>query len=115
MQTSAPSDVFATQDGHVLIHTVGDGLFKRWAAMIGQPELAQDPDYQGDQNRGDKRDELCAMMQQWCADKPTDEVLSALDAAGVPSWACHEFAIRTGKSTGCGYVFFQICARAEYG
>lgn len=85
VQTSAPSDVFKTQDGHVLIHTVGDGLFKRWAAMIGQPELAQDPDYQGDQNRGDKRDELCAMMQQWCADKPTDEVLSALDAAGVPA------------------------------
>ncbi|MFN3592858.1 MAG: CoA transferase, partial [Thermaurantiacus sp.] len=27
VQTSAPSDLFATRDGHVLIHVVGDGLF----------------------------------------------------------------------------------------
>ena len=85
VQTSAPSDVFAVKDGHILVHTVGDGLFKRWAAMTGRAELADDPRYQGDQARGDRRDELCGLMASWCADKTKAEALAALEAAGVPS------------------------------
>ncbi|MEM9618971.1 MAG: CoA transferase [Pseudomonadota bacterium] len=85
VQTSAPSDVFKTHDGHILVHTVGDGLFRRWAAMIGKPDLADHPDYQGDQARGDHRDALCEMMAEWCADKTTSEALTALEKAGVPS------------------------------
>jgi len=85
VQTSAPSDVFPVRDGHILVHTVGDGLFRRWAAMVGRPDLADDPRYQGDQARGDHRDALCAVMADWCADKTQGEALAALEAAGVPS------------------------------
>jgi len=84
VQTSAPSDVFATKDGHVLTHVVGDGLFARWAKLIGAPELIDDPRYQGDQARGDARDELCARMAEWCGARTTDEAVAALEAAGVP-------------------------------
>ncbi|MEM6851005.1 MAG: CoA transferase [Pseudomonadota bacterium] len=84
VQTSAPSDVFATTDGHVLVHTVGDGLFRRWAEMVGRPDLADDPAYQGDQRRGDARDALCEIMGEWCAARSTGEALEALEAAGVP-------------------------------
>ena len=84
VQTSAPSDVFKTKDGHVLVHTVGDRLFKRWAALVGRPELAADPKYVGDQARGDRRDELCAIMEPWCATRTTKEALAALEKAGVP-------------------------------
>ena len=38
VQTSAPSDVFQTRDGHVLTHVVGDGLFRRWARLVGNAE-----------------------------------------------------------------------------
>ncbi len=85
VQTSAPSDVFKTLDGHILVHTVGDGLFKRWAALVGRPELADDPRYRGDQARGDARDALCAIMADWCGGKSTDDALAALQQAGVPS------------------------------
>ncbi len=85
VQTSAPSDVFATADGHILVHTVGDGLFRRWAMMVGQPELGEDPRYQGDQARGDRRDELCAIMADWCRTRKTGDALKALEAAGLPS------------------------------
>lgn len=85
VQTSAPSDVFATADGHILVHTVGDGLFRRWAKMIGRPELAEESRYQGDQARGDQRDDLCAIMAGWCRARTTKDALAALDAAGVPS------------------------------
>ncbi|MCG8440658.1 MAG: CoA transferase [Caulobacterales bacterium] len=84
VQTSAPSDVFRTRDGHVLVHTVGDGLFARWARLVGRTELAQEPRFQGDQARGDHRDELCAIMAEWCADRSTEEALAALEQAGVP-------------------------------
>ena len=38
VQTSAPSDVFATKDGHILTHVVGNGLFRRWARLMGDEE-----------------------------------------------------------------------------
>ncbi|WP_425407899.1 CaiB/BaiF CoA transferase family protein [Hyphococcus sp.] len=85
VQTSGPSDVFATKDGHILVHTVGDGLFKRWTAMVERPELVDDPRLQGDQARGDARDELCAIMADWCKTRTTEDALAALAAAGVPS------------------------------
>ncbi len=87
VQTSAPSDVFATSDGHVLVHTVGNNLFKRWAEMVGKPELAADPRFQSDQMRGDQRDVLCEIMAAWCATKTTAEALAALESGGVPAGA----------------------------
>lgn len=85
VQTSAPSDVFATMDGHILVHTVGDGLFRRWAKLVGHAELGDNPRYQGDQARGDRRDELCAIMADWCRRRSSKDALAALEAAGVPS------------------------------
>ena len=84
VQTSAPSDVFKTKDGHILVHTVGDGLFKRWAELVDRPELADDPDLKGDQARGDRRDELCTIMAAWCENRTTADALAELEKAGVP-------------------------------
>lgn len=85
VQTSAPSDVFATRDGHILVHTVGDNLFRRWATLVGRPALADDPALKGDQARGDRRDELCEIMVAWCAERTTAEALGALEKAAIPS------------------------------
>jgi len=85
VQTSAPSDVFATRDGFVLIHVVGNGLFRRCAALIGAVEWLDDPRLQSDQGRGDHRDELCARMGAWCAGRTTEAALEALQQAGVPA------------------------------
>jgi len=86
VQTSAPSDVFATRDGHVLTHCVGDGLFRRWARLMGDADywLTQSR-FQGDQSRGDHATEILARMREWCAGRTTAEALAALDAAGLPA------------------------------
>ncbi|MFV3130363.1 CaiB/BaiF CoA transferase family protein [Niveispirillum sp. KHB5.9] len=84
VQTSAPSDVFTTLDGHVLIHTVGDGLFARWCDMVGEPDWKTDPRFAGDQARGDNNAVLCARMADWCATRTVDEAVTALAAAGIP-------------------------------
>ncbi len=85
VQTSAPSDVFATKDGHVLTHVVGNGLFRRLASLIGADEWSDDASLSTDEARGDRRDELCERVAAWCADRTTEEALDALSTAGVPA------------------------------
>jgi crotonobetainyl-CoA:carnitine CoA-transferase CaiB-like acyl-CoA transferase len=86
VQTSAPSDVFATRDGHVLTHVVGNGLFRRWARLMGDAERwTSDPRFQSDQSRGDHSEEILARMRDWCAGRTTAEALAELEAAGLPA------------------------------
>jgi len=90
VQTSAPSDVFATRDGHVLVHTVGNGLFRRWARLVGDAERwLGDPRYQSDQSRGDHSSEILARTREWCAERTTEQALAELQAAGLPSGPVH--------------------------
>jgi crotonobetainyl-CoA:carnitine CoA-transferase CaiB-like acyl-CoA transferase len=90
VQTSAPSDVFRTMDGHVLTHVVGNGLFKRWARLMGDPDRwLDDPRFQGDQARGDNAEEILARMRAWCAARTTAQALRELDAAGLPAGPVH--------------------------
>jgi crotonobetainyl-CoA:carnitine CoA-transferase CaiB-like acyl-CoA transferase len=86
VQTSAPSDIFATKDGHVLTHIVGNGLFKRWAIMVGEEEQwTMDERFRSDQSRGDHRDIVCERMAEWCLERTTEEVLDLCAEFGVPA------------------------------
>lgn len=85
VQTNGPSDVFATADGHVLVHTVGDGLFRRWAELLGEEGWLSDPRFASDQSRGDHRDVLCDRVQEWCRTLSTDQMLDQLGTAGIPA------------------------------
>lgn len=86
VQTSAPSDVFATSDGHILTHVVGNGLFKRWARLMGDEEhWTRDPRYATDQSRGDHSEAILARMKSWCAGKTNADALAELQKAGIPA------------------------------
>lgn len=86
VQTSAPSDVFATRDGHILIHVVGNGLFRRWAKLMGdENRWTGDAHFATDQSRADHSGPILERMQHWCATRTTAEALHALDSAGLPA------------------------------
>lgn len=85
VQTSAPSDVFATRDGHVLVHSPSDLLFARWAALMGEDHWLKDPRFKTDALRGDNRDVICERMASWCLERTNDEVLDTLAAAAIPA------------------------------
>jgi crotonobetainyl-CoA:carnitine CoA-transferase CaiB-like acyl-CoA transferase len=90
VQTSAPSDVFATRDGHVLIHVVGNGLFKRWAKLMGNAERwLTDARFTTDQSRADNHAEILPAMRAWCSARTTDEAVQQLVAAGIPAGPVH--------------------------
>jgi crotonobetainyl-CoA:carnitine CoA-transferase CaiB-like acyl-CoA transferase len=86
VQTSAPSDVFATTDGHVLTHVVGNALFRRWGQLMGEKEhWLSDPRYASDQSRADHSAPILERMRQWCATRSTAEAVAQLTAAGLPA------------------------------
>lgn len=83
-QTSAPADTFQTKDGWVLVHTVGQPLFERWAELMGEPEWIGDPRFKDDISRGDHGEIISNRMAKWCKDKTNKEVLNKLDKARIP-------------------------------
>ena len=90
VQTSSPSDVFATLDGHVLTHVVGNGLFRRWARLMGDEQRwTGDPLYGSDASRGDHSEAILARMRDWCAARTTADAIRELEAAGLPAGAVH--------------------------
>jgi crotonobetainyl-CoA:carnitine CoA-transferase CaiB-like acyl-CoA transferase len=84
-QVSAPSDTHRTRDGWILVQTIGQPLFERWAALIGEPHWLEDARFTDDMSRGDHGHLISERMASWCAERGTDEALAALEAARIPA------------------------------
>ena len=84
-QTQAPSDAFRTGDGWVLVQCIGQPLFERWTALIGEPHWLDDPRFADDRLRGDNGEAISARMAAWCGQRTTEEALAALDRARIPA------------------------------
>ena len=83
-QTAAPSDVFATRDGWVLVSVVGNPLFERWARLMGEDRWLSDPRYATDETRGDHAAEISERMSAWTCERTTGEVVAELESARIP-------------------------------
>ncbi len=84
-QTSAPADTFKTRDGWVLVQSVGGPLFKRWADLMGEDHWLDDPRFQDDISRGDHGEVISERLAAWCAERSTEEVLTAMEEARLPA------------------------------
>jgi formyl-CoA transferase len=74
----APSNIYPTKDGMVLIAANQDTVFSRLALAMGEPELARDPNYATHQARGAHQAELDARIGRWSATLTNVEVLEIL-------------------------------------
>jgi formyl-CoA transferase len=81
----APSNVYKTSDGMVLIAANQDTVFSRLAEAMGQPGLAQDPKYSTHGARGAYQVELDALVEAWTQTLTTRQVLDLMDQFGVPA------------------------------
>jgi formyl-CoA transferase len=86
----APSNVYPTRDGQVLIAANQDSVFGRLAAVMGRPELASHPRFASHQARGAHMAVLDEQIADWTAARPAREVLELLHAAGVPAGLVYE-------------------------
>jgi formyl-CoA transferase len=87
--TAAPSNAYRSRDGvWVLIAANSDPLFRRLAALMGRPELAEDPRYAGNQARVANREALDAEINAWTGRHYAAALERLLEGADVPStWA----------------------------
>ncbi len=83
-QTSGPTDIFKTRDGHVITQVLGSGLFANVARALGKEEWLSNPNYASDELRGEHRDELCEVVAAWCKARSSEEVIDIMAKAGVP-------------------------------
>jgi formyl-CoA transferase len=80
-----PSDIFRVKDGWIIVQVIGPAMFKRWAGLIGRPELLHDPRFEDDKKRGEHGDLLSAYMSEWCGQRTRDESLALLEQARIPA------------------------------
>lgn len=85
-QLNAPSDVFATRDGHVMVLVIGEPMYRRWAKLMGEEaRWLEDDRFRTDDSRGEHGEIFSARMAEWCAERTTEQALAALEAARVPA------------------------------
>ena len=70
---------------YVLIAGNGDSIFKRLMKEIGRPDLGADPALADNAGRVVRVGEIDHAIGQWTAQHTVEQVLAALDGAGVPA------------------------------
>jgi formyl-CoA transferase len=81
----APSNVYPTRDGIVMIGANQDSVFARLCDAMQAPALAADERYRDHQARGVNQRELDDIIARWTASLETHELLTLLEKHGVPS------------------------------
>ncbi|MCI0664237.1 MAG: CoA transferase [Acidobacteria bacterium] len=80
----APNDVYRTKDGWIMVQTMGEPMFKRWARQIGREDLIDDPRCVDDITRADNHELITEAMNNWISDLTTEEAIRRLDEARIP-------------------------------
>lgn len=81
---AAPSEVFGTADGWMVIAAGNDGQFHQLCAALGLPALAQDPRFSSNKLRVAQRAVLHDLLEPILQTRPTTAWLEALEARQVP-------------------------------
>ena len=78
-----PANVYACRDGHFRLAVVLDSHWKVLARLIGRPDLADDPEFAQQANRFNHREEVNALIAEWCAPRSLDDVLPLFIKEGL--------------------------------
>lgn len=80
-----PYQTFEAKDADVAIACLNDRMFKNLAITIGQPELADDPNFATNAKRVENRPETEAIVEAYVSVRTAQEVADALREHGVPA------------------------------
>ncbi|NVE95616.1 CaiB/BaiF CoA transferase family protein [Altererythrobacter lutimaris] len=81
----APSNVYPTSDGSVMVAGNQDSVWKRMSAMMGMAELGDDPRYNSHVARGQNQTELDELIGEWTKQHTSQQVLDLCEEHGVPA------------------------------
>lgn len=83
-QYAAPADTFQSKDGWVMVQVIGPYMFKRWCVLVNKPEFLQDERFKDDDSRGQNGAYLSEVMQAWCSQFSSKELVTKLEASHLP-------------------------------
>ena len=79
-----PYQDFETATARIAVAAGNDGLFRALCSVLGLDELAEDERFETNAGRVENRRELIPLLQARLRERPAEEWVEALDAAGVP-------------------------------
>lgn len=89
----APSNSFLTADGtYVHIMAGGDPRFGRFCRAIGREDLLENEAYADNAGRKENIEALEAVVAEWVGARSSEEVVAAMEEAGVPCGPVHTIA-----------------------
>jgi crotonobetainyl-CoA:carnitine CoA-transferase CaiB-like acyl-CoA transferase len=89
----APSNTYPTADGgYVVIAGNSDPIFRRLMAVIGRPDLGEDPSLATNDGRVVRVAELDAAIAHWTTGQSATAALAELEAAEVPAGRIYSVA-----------------------
>jgi crotonobetainyl-CoA:carnitine CoA-transferase CaiB-like acyl-CoA transferase len=80
-----PYQAFAALDGFMMVAAGNDNLFRRLAAAIGRPTLAEDPRFRTNGDRVVNRAALVEILADIFATEKRGHWAGLFDAAGIPN------------------------------
>ncbi|TDX29442.1 formyl-CoA transferase/succinyl-CoA--D-citramalate CoA-transferase [Modicisalibacter xianhensis] len=82
----APSNAYPARDGRdVIIGANQDTVFRRLCEVMGQPTLADHPDYATHRARGEHQQAIDDVVAGWTRQHDADDIVAWLAEAGVPA------------------------------
>ena len=90
--TMMPMGVYPTDDKPITIAVSGQGMWERFCACLGRPEMAQDPRFATAALRSANRAALNAEIAAALKGRGAEEWVAALTAAGVPAGPINDIA-----------------------
>ena len=82
---SSPYQVFQTADGWLTVGAAQENFFRKLCAMIGKPELVDDPRFKTNALRVKNNDQMVAILQAEIVKRSTADWMAALEEAGIPA------------------------------
>ena len=85
-----PYQAFATSDGHIVVAVGNDAQFARFAAILGVPEISEDPRFRKNADRVRNRSELIEILSDRIRSFRKLELLGLLDTQLIPAGPINE-------------------------
>jgi CoA:oxalate CoA-transferase len=82
--TITPFQALATADGNIIVAAGNDGLFQKFCAAIGRPDLAAAPEFRSNDLRQRNQPRLQDELERTLAEKTTAAWIAILEPAGIP-------------------------------
>ncbi|MCZ6782024.1 MAG: CoA transferase, partial [Proteobacteria bacterium] len=89
---AAPANTYACRDGRIMAGVLLDSHWKRVAALLGRPELADDPDYATAPARIARREQVDALLADWAGARSVADALARFAEAGIPAAPVRSYA-----------------------